>query len=954
MSSKALTVGQAKDYYQKEYSNANGSYYSEQEKIAGEWRGTLAEEWGLHGTVDAESFERLCDGKDPLTGEQLVKHVAVKEYENQYGDTVITSEHRAGWDATFSAPKSVSLAALVGGDERIKEAHRESVNIAMGELEKFAEARLSRNRVERTGKFVAALFEHDASRPDKKTGYAAPQLHTHAVIFNMAETADGKIRSMQPEELYRSQQYATAIYRQNLTERLQKLGYEMEIDDKGAPQIKGFSKEYLDASSPRRREVEQQAREMKERMAEQGIEVKDGAGLMQAAARNDRRSKKYDRAEMRQRHLEMDAEYGHQAKRAVERALERGPVISNAQEIENKAKEAVTFARDNATEREAVADMRKVYVDSLRRNLGLTTYEAVDREIKSRQERGEFISIENRQDPRQRNEMTTRQMVRMESANIAEMLDGKDKQKRLAQAERTKEIISKYQTEKNIYLNQGQRFAIEQVLGSQDRIVGLQGRAGTGKTTVLSVIRSAAEREGYTVRGLAPSTRATQLLQESGISSRTLQKFLYEKQQQSGPRLFVIDESSLASTKNVNRFFAKIGPQDRVLLVGDTTQHQAIEAGSPFEQLQKQGMRTATLSEVVRQRDPELREAVKKLSQQQVREAITDLRQQGRVIGIADANERFKAIAADYCRQPQNTLVVAPANKERILINQLIHEKLQEKGEISKRNHKTKVLVARGDMTGAERTFAGAYQPGQDIIHYHRDSKVFGVKRDEYARVTAVDRKENTLTVAFENGRELTYNPIRLSGVSVYREEERQFAAGDRVQFRAPYRDKRIANGELGTIEKIEQDKYSIALDNGRKIGIDSKSFRQIDHGYALTSHSAQGQTVDRVLIHADVSHSEMLVNQRMGYVALSRARDEATIYTNSAKELDQAIDRQIDKRTALDAIGEREIAQHTPEREHSRQDQMPDHSRTQERTHGIERSHEHEIDRGYDIGFGR
>src|SRR5258708_3285578 len=215
-------------------------------------------------------------------------------------------------------------------------------------------------------------------------------------------------------------------------------------------------------------------------------------------------------------------------------------------------------------------------------------------------------------------------------------------------------------------------------------------------------------------------------------------------------------------------------------------------------------------------------------------------------------------------------------------------------------------------MTGTERTFAGAYVPGEDIVHYHRCSKVLGVKKGEYARVQSVDRKENTLTVAFSDGRELTYDPLRLSGVSVYREEERQFAAGDRIQFRAPFADKRVANGELGTIEQIEDGKYSMNLDNGRKINIDSNAFRHLDHGYALTSHSSQGQTVDRVLIHADTHQSEMLLNRRMGYVALSRARDEATIYTNSASELAGAIDREVNKEIALDALLESNLIKPT------------------------------------------
>jgi len=899
--SKALAVSQAQGYYQREYSSATESYYTEKDKIAGEWRGKIATELGLEGAVEAEQYERLCNGQDPLTGEQLIKHVAAKEYENKYGENIVTNEHRAGWDATFSAPKSVSLAGLVGGDERILEAHRQSVDVALKELEKYAEARIGGNAPsERTGKFVAALFEHDASRPDKETGYAAPQLHTHAVIFNLTKMDNGKYRSIQPLELYRSQQLATAVYRMNLAERLQQLGYEIETNAKSAPQIKGFSQEYLDASSPRRREVEKEAEEMKQRLAEQGIEVKDGAGLMQAAARNERRSKKYDRAEMRQRHLEMDAKFGSQARKAVEQALERGPLIGNTEEITRRAAEAVTFARDNSTEREAVIDMRKVHMDALRRNLGLTTYEAIQAEIERRQRQGEFISI-NRKDRIE--ETTTRNMIVWESKNIQEALDGKGKQSPFATHEKLNEIVERYETDKKLQLNKGQRAVVEKILTSEDRILGLQGRAGTGKTTVLGIVRNAAWQAGYEVKGLAPSTRAAQLLEESGINSKSLQKFLFERQRPGGPRLFVVDESSLASTKGVNRFFGRIRPEDRVLLVGDVTQHQAVEAGSPFEQLQRRGMETALLSQIVRQRNPKLKEVVRRMSAHQVRDAITHLQINKRIIGIEDGNERLKAIAADYCRKPENTLVVAPANKERVAINELIHKQLQQENKVGPEDHATKVLVTRADMTGMERTFAGAYEPGQDIVHYHRDSKVYGVRKGDYARVQSVDRKENTLTVVFQDGRELTYNPTRLSGVSIYREDERQFAPGDRIQFRAPFADKRVANGELGTIEQIEESKFAVALDNGRKVSLDSQTFRHLDYGYAVTSHSSQGQTVDRVLIHADTNQSEMILNRRMGYVALSRARDEATIYTNSVSELAGAVDRQVNKEVALDAI---------------------------------------------------
>src|SRR5258708_836518 len=169
------------------------------------------------------------------------------------------------------------------------------------------------------------------------------------------------------------------------------------------------------------------------------------------------------------------------------------------------------------------------------------------------------------------------------------------------------------------------------------------------------------------------------------------------------------------------------------------------------------------------------------------------------------------------------------------------------------------VYVNRQDMTGTERTFANAYVPGEDIIRYNRASKVYGVEVGDYALVTAKNHKENEITVRSENGRGLTYDPQRLSGVSVYREAEREFAEGDRIQFRAPFTEKRIANGELATIAKIGDEEMTVKLDSGREVGFETEKFRHLDHGYAVTSHSSQGTTVDRVLINADTSESRVL-----------------------------------------------------------------------------------------------
>ena len=211
-----------------------------------------------------------------------------------------------------------------------------------------------------------------------------------------------------------------------------------------------------------------------------------------------------------------------------------------------------------------------------------------------------------------------------------------------------------------------------------------------------------------------------------------------------------------------------------------------------------------------------------------------------------------------------------------------------------------KVYVTRSDMTGAERTFANSYRPGEDIIRYNRNSNK--AKIGEYAQVLKTDHEKNEITVRFDNGRTLTYNPERLSGVSVYYESERAFAEGDRIQFRAPDTEKRIANGELGTITKIEPGQIRLALDSGRDIRIDPRQFRHLDYGYAVTSHSAQGLTCDRVLVNADTRESLRLLNDRMAYVAISRARYDAVIYTESAPNLGVSLDRSTNKESALEA----------------------------------------------------
>lgn len=890
--SSALGAAGAVSYFKQEYEHARGSYYAEEGRTVGRWRGELVEYFGLSGAVNREDFERLCEGQDPRTGERLVRHVRPHERTNLYGDEIKTGGHRAGCDITFSAPKSVSLAALVGGDERIKEAHAEAVTAALREVEKYAQARPGGNaKAEPTGKLLFASFEHDASRPDKRDGYAAPDLHTHNFAFNLTLTEGGKIKPVQPVELYRSQKYGTAVYRAALAEKLQRLGYEIDVDRRtGAPEIRGISREYIEAASPRQRDIKEAAEAL-------------NLTSTRAAAGRNRRTKTYDREEMKARHQELDRQFGGQANAVVReaqtRAQEMPVLLWDEAGSRARAQEAVTFAIEKAGEREAVNDTRRLLTDALRRHLGRTTFEAVGEEMRLREERGQLVGIVL--DDAARERVTTEKALRREAENVERMRAGKGTQQPISE-----HIPATVTTLPDVTLNEGQRRAFEQIVTSRDQISGLQGKAGTGKTTTLAAVREAAVSAGYYVQGLAPTTRAAQLLADSGMETRTLQKFLRQKDDPKTPRRFlVLDESSLASTKQVNDFLSRVRPGDRVLLVGDVRQHEGVEAGSPFAQLVRHGMETAQLEQIVRQREKPLREVVENLSAGKVKEAVDGLRRQGRVTEITDPEERLKTIARDYCARPDRdgTLVISPANKERVELNRMIHRELQATGQISARNYKTKVLENRSELTGAERTFAGAYQQ-DDVIRYSAGSRKHGIGAGEYARVLAADEKNNTLTVRMENDRrQLSYDPSRLQGVTVYREADREFSAGDRLQFRAPYQRARVAGGELGTLEKMEKGRLTVALDSGRSAEFHIDENRHIDYGYAVTSYSSQGQTVNRVLAEIDTRAPDVVVNRRTAYVTASRARTEVTIYTDSAERLGAALARQVDKSTALEAV---------------------------------------------------
>jgi ATP-dependent exoDNAse (exonuclease V) alpha subunit len=312
-------------------------------------------------------------------------------------------------------------------------------------------------------------------------------------------------------------------------------------------------------------------------------------------------------------------------------------------------------------------------------------------------------------------------------------------------------------------------------------------------------------------------------------------------------------------------------------------------------------MRTAKLDQIVRQKDPALRFAVELLATGRTAAALDLLQREGRIREIVDPQERIRTIAHTYAESPANTLIVSPDNASRRELNLAVREELKESGALSKEDRSFRVLVQRQDMTGADRAWANHYDIG-DVVRYARGSKSLGIEGGSYGAVAAINPNANLLSVEVASGELATYDPRRLAGVSVYREVVHEFSVGDRIQLTAPDKQLGVANRDLAVIESIAPDgRIEARLENNQLIEFNAAEHRHFDHGYAVTSHSSQGLTSERVLVNADTGVHPELLNSRFSYVSVSRASHEAMVFTDDAAKMGQRLGTEFSKTSALE-----------------------------------------------------
>ncbi len=477
-------------------------------------------------------------------------------------------------------------------------------------------------------------------------------------------------------------------------------------------------------------------------------------------------------------------------------------------------------------------------------------------------------------------------------------------------------------------LTAGQKDAVKTILSAKDRTVGVQGYAGTGKTTMLNRARTLAEKKGWRMTGLAPSASAAQTLaSEAGIATETLQRFLARNAGVAEGRLtkkgaremraafaktiLVVDEGSLASTVQARDLLrvANALRIPRVVLVGDAKQLAAVDAGKPFAQLQAAGMKTAVMDEIMRQRDPALKEAVEASLAGEIGRAFDRL---GDNVAEVKPDNIAGAVAARWLRlsreERENTGVMAPSHELRQQINGHIRERLAREGRIHGPAMESERLVSKG-YTNAEKALADNYGPG-DVVAFHRPYKRIGVEKGNERTVIGVDYKSREVLLDDGRGGTVAWKPQQIGGrrggSEVYHVEEIELRAGDRIRWTRNDAGLGLVNSRTAEVIRVAHGRVTFRLEGGKtlELGVNDPQLRHLDHAWASTVHAFQGRTVDRVIAAMEAWHKH-LTTQKSFYVEISRARDRAELVTDDAKALREQLEAVTGERiAALEAIG--------------------------------------------------
>jgi conjugative relaxase-like TrwC/TraI family protein len=843
-------------------------YYAEGERVTGMWQGRGAELLGLSGSVKTEEFEALRQGLDPGTNEFLrVRRSA----DRTAVDGTRLAQGRSLYDFTISAPKSVSIVAIMGGDNRLIEVHRKAVSETLQEAETYAASRVRQagaNEDRPTGNLALAVYHHDTSRE------LDPQLHTHAVAANLTyDGTESRWKARQPREIYERRAYLSEIYRNALAREVRALGYEIENqqDSKGHDagfEIRGVPKELLAKFSQR---SIQRDRAIENFIAKQGRSPTDNE--VAVLVRESRADKLIDisthelRAKQRARLTLADEKVLTQIQ--GDRYPLRPPVDSSSLSLEhakNHIFERVSVALDHTLLTEALRHGRgRIRLSQLKGELGVQ--ESASRVLRSGREVATETSLER------------------ERSMIAAINRGVGAFDPLG---RGRFFVA------SDSLRPEQKSAIESMLRSRDGAVSISGAAGTGKTATLRDLLRGLKEAGRTVLGVAPTMSAVEELQKVGFADAiTIERLLQDKRIDEDIRgkVLIVDEAGMVSARQMTGLLKLAEERSvRIVFSGDTKQIRSVEAGDALRILEKESrLKTVALTQVQRQTGKEYRGAMVELRRNPERGfAKLDAMGAVREVGFSD---RAAAIADAFADSKGQTLVVCATHDEIDRVTEAIRDRKRASGQLGEGVALTRHVSL--NWTKAQKADLQSYWPGQ-ILAFHRPIR--GISKNEAVEVVGV--AENGIAIRSSDGTLSTVSTRHAGSFDVLEVKPLEVSAGDRLLLTANRRDAelRVTNGELVTVCGIDALGH-IHLEDSRQLPANYQSFT---HGYAVTAHRSQGKTVDSVIVSGDGMQKELF------YVAASRGRHSVTVITSDKQRLQETVGRSMARTSATELLRDR------------------------------------------------
>ncbi|MGP1385378.1 MAG: MobF family relaxase [Thainema sp.] len=833
LSLTVISTNQGETYY-----TAENYYSSEEHQVHSAWFGKGACQFGLTGPVQGNDFKQLLHGYSPQ-GHQTLS-----------GRTISPNRHRAGLDLTFSAPKSISLAALVGGQEQLEQAHRTAVDRTLAVIEeRYAQTRvrtLEGRHAIATGSLIVAQFHHDTSREKD------PQLHTHCVVINATQLENGRWQSLHNDVLFKQQKLLGMIYQNELAVEVQRLGYAIERRDNGQFELQGYALDALQTFSKRREQI----------LAAVGdaatSQERELATLMTRAPKGQ----EIPREELR-------AYWQEQA-----RVLQLNHPQPQSPIWQSQPQRAVQAGVNHCAEREAVFHREQVEQFVLENHLGQQFFDDVQ----------QFFDADPEVIRTADQRLTTQAAVLRELDTIRLMLDGRGQVSAIADSAFVQAYLE------NQDLTAGQYEGIRLAATTCDRTIAWQGVAGAGKSYALNRFRQMAEAQGYTVRGLAPSAEAAKALSDSAQlqQTETVAAWLCQQSKSLSPRqpeVWVVDEAGLLSAKDALALLTKAQEQQaRVMLVGDTRQLSAVEAGNPFKSLQQAGMATAYLSQSLRQTHQQIKAGVELIADGKIAEGMGQL--QPYIQRVSSEAERATAIAQDYLAltpdERQQTLLLAGTNRERLAITQLIREGLKTAGQLGQ-GVTVQRLKAR-DLTEVQAGYAHQFQRGNVLIP-HVSYQRSGLERGQRYEVIAVDPQQNMLMLCADSGSAIQIDPAQIRKKSAYVVEAIQLAVGDRLKWTKNEAAVGRRNGQEFEVCGIDDGQILIRYGNGKTDSLNSLELAHLDYAWVSTTYGAQGKSADRVIGALD-----RYVGRESFYVTVSRVKQDLKLY--ASEDLSQLIER--------------------------------------------------------------